>query len=165
MTLAYVGLGANVGSMIATIDAAEIRLGDLPGTVVRRRASLYRTAPWGVVDQPDFVNTVVEIETPLQPLELLRALKSIERELGRVPGVRWGPRIIDLDLLLYGEISQITEELNIPHTEMWQRLFVLAPLSELRPDLHHPDGRSIVEVSEDLRSTQRVELIERESDR
>jgi 2-amino-4-hydroxy-6-hydroxymethyldihydropteridine diphosphokinase len=159
VTLAYVGLGANVGSVIATIYAAEDRLGDLPATVVRRRASLYRTAPWGVVDQPDFINTVVEIETLLQPLDFLRALKSIELELGREPATHWGPRVIDLDLLLYGDVSLATPELHVPHAEIWQRLFVLEPLAELRPDLHHPDGRSIVMVSEDLRSSQRVELI------
>jgi 2-amino-4-hydroxy-6-hydroxymethyldihydropteridine diphosphokinase len=160
VTLAYVGLGANIGSPIATIHAAEDRLGDLPASVVRRRSSLYRTAPWGVVDQPDFINTVVEIETALQPLELLRALKSIEMELGREPATRWGPRVIDLDLLLYGDVSLATRELHVPHAEMWQRLFVLAPLAELRPDLHHSDGRSIVMVSDDLRSSQRVELIQ-----
>ena len=145
---------------MATIYAAENRLADLPGVVVKRRAAFYRTAPQGVLDQPDFINTVVEIETSAEPPELLKWFKSIEVELGRVPSEHWGPRVIDLDLLLYGDLQQSTADLTIPHAEMWRRLFVLAPLSELRPDLCDPDGRPITEVCETLSESQRVERID-----
>jgi 2-amino-4-hydroxy-6-hydroxymethyldihydropteridine diphosphokinase len=160
MTLAYVGLGANLGRPIVTINLAESRLADLPDVAVLRRAALYRTAPQGVTDQPDFINTVVEIETSVEPRELVAWFKAIEVELGRVPTERWGPRVIDLDLLLYGDVGMGTPELTVPHAEMWHRLFVLAPLSELRPDLHDPSGRSIREVCDVLRASQRVERID-----
>jgi 2-amino-4-hydroxy-6-hydroxymethyldihydropteridine diphosphokinase len=160
VTLAYVGLGANLGSPMATIYAAEERLADLPGVVVKRRAAFYRTAPQGVLDQPDFINTAVEIETIVPPLELVRWFKTVEAELGRIPSFHWGPRVIDLDLLLYGDVRLSTPELTVPHAEMWQRLFVLAPLSELRLDVCDPDGRPITTVCEMLSQSQRVERID-----
>ena len=160
MTLAYVGLGANLGRPVATIGLAESRLGDLPGVAVLRRASLYRTAPQGVTDQPDFMNTVVELDTNAEPPKLVAWFKAIEVELGRVPNERWGPRMIDLDLLLYGDVDLKTPELTVPHAEMWNRLFVLAPLSELRPDLHDPGGKSIGAVCKALSGEQRVERID-----
>jgi 2-amino-4-hydroxy-6-hydroxymethyldihydropteridine diphosphokinase len=127
---------------------------------VLRRAALYRTAPQGVTDQPDFINTVVEIETSVEPPELIAWFKAIEVELGRVPTERWGPRVIDLDLLLYGDVGLITPELTVPHAEMWNRLFVLAPLLELRPDLHAPSGQPIGDVCDSLCGDQRVERID-----
>jgi 2-amino-4-hydroxy-6-hydroxymethyldihydropteridine diphosphokinase len=145
---------------MTTIHAAEGRLADLPGVVVKRRAAFYRTAPQGVVDQPDFINTVVEIETSTEPPELVKWFKSIEVELGRVPSEHWGPRVIDLDLLLYGDVRLSTPELTVPHAQMWHRLFVLAPLSELRPDLCDPAGRSIAALCETLSESQRVERID-----
>jgi 2-amino-4-hydroxy-6-hydroxymethyldihydropteridine diphosphokinase len=160
VTLVYVGLGANLGQPIVTINLAESRLGDLPGVTVLRRASLYRTAPQGVTDQPDFINTVVEISTDAEPAQLITWFKAIEVELGRVPAARWGPRVIDLDLLLYGEVGLGTPELTVPHAAMWNRLFVLAPLSELRPDLLDPSGRSIRAVCDALSGEQRVQRLE-----
>ena len=160
MTLAYVGLGANLGRPVVTINLAESRVGDLPDVTVLRRAALYRTAPQGVTDQPDFINTVVEISAEAEPGQLVTWFKAIEVELGRVPSARWGPRVIDLDLLLYGDVGLSTPELTVPHAEMWIRLFVLAPLSELRPDLLDPSGRSIRAVCEALSGEQRVQRIE-----
>jgi 2-amino-4-hydroxy-6-hydroxymethyldihydropteridine diphosphokinase len=160
VTLAYVGLGANLGQPIATLYLAESRLGDLPGVTVLRRAALYRTAPQGVTDQPDFINTVVEISTEAEPGQLINWFKAIEIELGRVPAIRWGPRVIDLDLLLYDDVALTSPELTVPHAEMWNRLFVLAPLSELRPDLLDPSGRSISVVCEALSGEQRVQRLD-----
>jgi len=160
VTLAYVGLGANLGHPIGTINLAESRLGNLPDVTVLRRAALYLTAPQGVSDQPDFINTVVEINADAEPGQLITWFKAIEVELGRIPGARWGPRVIDLDLLLYGDVDLTTPELTVPHAEMWNRLFVLAPLSELRPDLLDPSGRSISAVCEALSGEQRVSRLD-----
>lgn len=160
MTLVYVGLGANLGNRIVTINAAEGRLADLPGVAVLRRASLWRTAPVGVLEQPEFINTVVELSTEADPSDLLKWFKMIEVELGRIPAERWSARVIDLDLLLYGGLELQTPELTIPHVEMWKRLFVLAPLMELRPDLKSPDERGISDVCFDLTATQTVDRID-----
>jgi 2-amino-4-hydroxy-6-hydroxymethyldihydropteridine diphosphokinase len=160
VTLGYIGLGSNLGESIATIKAAELHIADLPGIELLKRSSLYRTAPQGVLDQPDFINAVVEVQATAAPEDLLPRLKAIEVELGRKPSIPWGPRVIDLDLLIYGDVYLSTPELTIPHAEMWVRLFVLAPLAELRPDLHDPSGRPILDVCDSLRDSQRVERLE-----
>lgn len=126
---AYIGLGANLGDARATVERAIAALASL-GTVVRR-SSLYRTAPWGKLDQPDFVNAVVLLETALEPEALLGELQRLEREFGRVRGERWGPRMLDLDILTYGDIHLATTELEIPHPRMLERAFVLVPLAEV----------------------------------
>lgn len=135
--LAYLGLGANLGDpalgLARAIDALEAG-----GDRVLRRARLYRTAPLGPPGQPDYLNTAVELETERDPFELLARCKAIEVALGRTPGARWGPRIIDLDILLYGECRIETPELCVPHRELGGRLFALAPLAELVPALRPP---------------------------
>jgi 2-amino-4-hydroxy-6-hydroxymethyldihydropteridine diphosphokinase len=153
---AFVGIGSNLGERAANLAAAVERLDGRPGVRVVRRAGLYESAPVGVTDQPWFLNTVVEIETSLRPRELLRAQKAIEHELGRRSSRRWGERLIDLDLLLYDELRVDEADLVIPHPELWRRLFVLAPLLELRPDLISPDGRSIADAARTLRDSQAV---------
>jgi 2-amino-4-hydroxy-6-hydroxymethyldihydropteridine diphosphokinase len=95
------------------------------------RSSFYRTAPWGILDQDNFINAVVALETKLAPLELLHALQRTERELGRVQTYRWGPRVIDLDILAYDDLVLETAELTLPHPHLFERAFVLAPLSEI----------------------------------
>jgi 2-amino-4-hydroxy-6-hydroxymethyldihydropteridine diphosphokinase len=160
VTLAYIGLGSNLGRSIETVKAAQARIANLPGIDLLRRSSLYRTAPQGVLDQPDFINAVVEVQATTAPEDLLPRLKGIEVELGRKPSIPWGPRVIDLDLLIYGDVKLSTPELTIPHAEMWDRLFVLAPLAELRPDLHDPGGRAILDVCDSMRDSQRVERLE-----
>ncbi len=129
MTLAYVGIGSNQGDATGNVEAAIVRLGAL-GTV-ERRSRLYRTKPWGVTDQPDFVNAVAALETELEARALLDALKSIEAELGRVATYRWGPRAIDLDILTYGAVRIDEPGLAVPHPRLSERAFVLVPLAEI----------------------------------
>lgn len=125
----YVGLGANLADAAATV----LRAFDALATVgdVRARSSLYRTRPWGNPNQPDFVNAVALLETPLPPAELLAAVKALETRLGRVPGERWGPRLIDLDVLTYDDLEIDLPGLRVPHRHLRERAFVLVPLAEL----------------------------------
>ena len=125
---AYIGLGSNLGDRRAMIADALDRLKP------RRVSSVVETAPWGRSDQPAFLNAVAEIETDLEPSELLDRLLDLERDLGRVRHEKWGPRTIDLDLLLYGDRRVITESLSVPHPHLHERRFVLEGLAELCPD-------------------------------
>ncbi len=144
-TPTYLGLGANLGDRAANLAEAIRRLTETRGVRLIRRSGLYETAPVGVTDQPPFLNAVLEAETTLDPRELLARLKAIEAALGRQPGPRWGPRPIDLDILLFGDAHVAEPDLTIPHPALWDRLFVLAPLTELHPDLPAPDGRTVAE--------------------
>ncbi len=138
MTLAYVGLGANLGDREATIRAAAALLG------ARRLSTIVETEPWGLEDQPRFLNAVAELETGLEPRELLERLLGLERQLGRErTGPRWGPRTIDLDLLVFGDRVVAEPGLTVPHPLLHERLFVLRPLAELAPALDVP-GRGPV---------------------
>ncbi|MCC7369936.1 MAG: dihydropteroate synthase [Chloroflexi bacterium] len=142
-TPVYLGLGANLGDRAAILARAIQELDAEQEIRVLRRATLYETAPVGVLDQPPFLNTVVEALTTLSGRTLLDTLKRLERSLGRQARERWGPREIDIDVLLHGA-SHISEPgLEVPHRHMWDRLFVLAPLAELRPDLLGPGGQPI----------------------
>jgi 2-amino-4-hydroxy-6-hydroxymethyldihydropteridine diphosphokinase len=127
--LAYVGLGSNLGDRAVNLERAREALRE-NGTIVRTSA-LYRTKPWGRRDQPDFFNAVVSLETCLSPHELLDALRAIEMRLGRAPTERWGPRTIDLDLLLFDDLSVSEANLSLPHERLAERAFVLVPLAEL----------------------------------
>ncbi|WP_079435880.1 2-amino-4-hydroxy-6-hydroxymethyldihydropteridine diphosphokinase [Zoogloea sp. LCSB751] len=138
VTRAYVALGANLGEPVKHLRAAVDDLGTLPGTQVTARSSLYRSAPVGLLNQPDFINAVVAVDTPLPALELLRQLLTIEARHGRVRSVPNAPRTLDLDLLLYGELQMQETELTLPHPRMHQRAFVLLPLLEIAPDLILP---------------------------
>ncbi len=131
MTRALLGLGANLGDPIATLNDAKDRLGSL-GTVTAL-SSLYRTPPWGVEEQPPFVNAALALETALDPDALLAALKALEAELGRVVSFRWGPRAIDLDILAYDGVTRSDPVLTIPHARLLERAFVLVPLAEIDP--------------------------------
>ena len=163
---AYIGLGANVGDARATLAAAVHALAALPGASLAGVSRLYLTAPVEVTDQPDFHNAVVALDVPAGPgantgpIALLLALKSIERALGRQDRFRYGPRELDLDLLLFGEErvaverpeaglspdpAKATRLLEVPHPEVGRRLFVLAPLAELAPDLVPPGWSESVE--------------------
>lgn len=128
---AYLGLGGNVGDPAAEVTRA-LRALETLGTVVRRSA-LYRTRPWGKTDQPPFVNAVALLETTLTAAGLLEAVKSLEKQLGRIPGERWGPRRIDIDVLTYDALAIDDGELQIPHPRLRERAFVLVPLAEIDP--------------------------------
>ena len=143
MTTAYVGLGANLGDRGATIEAALRLLGALTGTTVAAVSTLRETEPVGNVDQPLFLNGAAALETELEPRALLDALLGIERELGRVRRERWGPRTIDLDLLVYGAEEIDEPGLTVPHPRLHERRFALEPLAELEPELDVP-GRGRV---------------------
>ncbi len=150
MALAYLGLGSNVGDRAAMLAAAVDQLRRAAGVRVLRQSQVYETEPVGVRDQPWFLNAVVEVETELEPEALRQRVKQIEAALGRTPGPRWGPRVIDVDILLYDSAQVRSDTLVIPHPEMWNRLFVLVPLQELCPDLQAPGGVSIRARIEEL---------------
>ena len=135
---AYVGLGSNLGERESLIRQALDAMATLPQTTVVRASSLYDTEPLGEVMQPDFLNAVVLLETDLAPRQLLWNLMLIEKRLGRVRTQKWGPRTIDLDLLLYGDEIIDEADLRVPHPEITRRAFVLVPLTELDPMLVHP---------------------------
>ncbi|MBI5710104.1 MAG: 2-amino-4-hydroxy-6-hydroxymethyldihydropteridine diphosphokinase [Candidatus Eisenbacteria bacterium] len=136
---AFVGLGSNLGEREAMIRLALDDLARLPETRLVRASSLYDTEPLGDIEQPNFLNAVAQLETGLDPRQLLWNLLLVEKRLGRVRTRRWGPRVIDLDLLLYG--GEVIEEpdLRVPHPELTRRSFVLVPLVELDPLLVHPE--------------------------
>jgi 2-amino-4-hydroxy-6-hydroxymethyldihydropteridine diphosphokinase len=155
----YLGLGSNVGDRMANLRAAREAL-ERHGVSVTASSSVYETEPQGqVLDQPDFLNAAVRIETDLGPEELLDASKAVERELGReLGGVRHGPRPIDVDLLLLGDVEYESERLRLPHRDVLGRRFVLAPLLELDAELALPDGTRLADALATLEG-QRVERV------
>jgi 2-amino-4-hydroxy-6-hydroxymethyldihydropteridine diphosphokinase len=154
----YLGLGSNVGERAENIAKALELLGT-HGVTVEAVSSLYETEPVGeILDQPDFLNAAARITTKLEPLELLDVCKAVEVELGRVfAGPRHGPRPIDVDVLLLGDVELEHERLNLPHAEVTSRLFVLAPLLELDADLALPSGKRLADSADALRDGPRVE--------
>lgn len=142
----YLGVGSNEGDRLANLRAAREALGR-QGVEVVASSSVYETAPQGeVTDQPDFLNACLRISTGVEPEALLDVCKRVERELGRAPGgVRHGPRPIDVDVLLLGDLEHRSERLTLPHAEVTMRRFVLEPLLELDPELRMPDGRALAE--------------------
>ena len=137
--LAYIGIGSNLGEPDREVAGAIDTLDRLPRSRLLRASRLFHTPPWGRADQPPFVNAVAELATRLPPRELLDALLALERERGRHrDGTRWGPRVIDLDILLYGNINVEEAGLRIPHAHIAERAFVLLPLADLDADLVVP---------------------------
>lgn len=136
----YIGLGSNLADPRTQVERALRALADLPQTTLVQRSQLYRSAPWGHADQPEFVNAVALLQTGLTPRDLLGALLAIERRAGRErDGVRWGPRVLDLDILVYGNSVIDEPGLHVPHTHLRERAFVLVPLAEIAPDLIVPE--------------------------
>ena len=135
MQTAYIALGSNLQQPSEQIKKAFSELKSLPKTRLIKQSSLYRTAPVGYDNQPDFINAVAQVETALTPRELLRALLALEAKHGRERPFPNAPRVLDLDLLLYGTMAMTTEELTLPHPRMHERGFVLMPLAEIAPDL------------------------------
>jgi len=137
MAVAYIGIGSNIGKREENCLHA-IELLQRRGIIVKKRSAMYETEPWGIKEQPRFINMAVEIETRLEPKDLLGVFKEIEKGMGRKESVRWGPRIIDLDILLFEDMVLKEEDLEIPHPLMHERDFVLRPLCEIAPDRVHP---------------------------
>lgn len=135
---AYLSLGSNLGDRSGNIRCALEMLHSTPGIEVTKISGLYETAPVGELNQPVFLNLAAEIETVLEPLELLNACKGIENRLGRLPGPRWGPRTMDIDIVLYGHNRVAAETLEVPHPRFRERRFVLVPLAEIAPDAVDP---------------------------
>jgi 2-amino-4-hydroxy-6-hydroxymethyldihydropteridine diphosphokinase len=142
---AFIGLGSNMGDRAAHLGAARCALAGSEGIDITGASSIYETEPVGYTEQGWFLNQVVGIATGLDPFDLLRVLLEIEQKLGRQRSIRWGPRVIDLDLLLYGDAVLNSPELTVPHPRLYERGFVLAPLSEIAPQHVHPDGRTTLE--------------------
>jgi 2-amino-4-hydroxy-6-hydroxymethyldihydropteridine diphosphokinase len=144
---AFVGMGGNVGDVEMTLAEACMAIDALPQTSIRQQSPWFRSPPWGRTDQPEFTNGVAELQTRLAPGELLQRLLEIEERFGRVrrPDERWGPRTLDLDLLLYGEDSIDEPGLQVPHPALHERAFVLLPLSRIAPALEVP-GRGRVDA-------------------
>lgn len=138
MHLAYIGFGSNIGDRFSYIQSAITALSEIEGITTQEISSLYETAPVGNEAQEDFLNGVVSIRTPHSPHNLLYTLKQIEINIGREHRIRWGPREIDMDILIYDDLCLETPNLTIPHPEMHLRRFVLVPLAEIAPDLVHP---------------------------
>lgn len=152
MTRSALAFGSNLGDSAGMIGRAIAALDAMVDVSVTARSSLYATPPWGVEEQPDFVNACALVETDLAPLDLLTACKDLEVVLGRVPGERWGPRLIDIDVLWMEGVSLKSERLTLPHPRMTERAFVLVPLAEIAPELV-VGGRAVADWCADLESS------------
>lgn len=147
MVTAYIGLGSNLDAPGEQVERALRELNALPQTRLVARSRLYRTAPWGGIEQPDFINAVAQLETGLDAQVLMRALLTIEHRAGRRrDGERNGPRVLDLDLLLYGDRRIVEAGLEVPHPRLHERAFVLVPLAEIAPDLAVPGQGRVSEL-------------------
>ena len=142
MTRVFLGIGTNLGDRERNLQDALAVLSQK--MVILKESSIYQTAPWGYLDQPAFLNQVIEAQTDLSPLNLLGFLKDTEKVLGRQANFRYGPRLIDLDILFYGNRIIQTPRLQIPHPRIAQRAFVLVPLAEIAPDFVHPQTKQTI---------------------
>ena len=147
--ITYLGLGGNLGDRLTSLKEALTLLDATPGMRMLSCSSVYETEPWGVVDQPRFLNLVAGFETTLLPPDLLRVCKQVESQVGRTESYRWGPRQIDVDILLYGDavVSSTQPDLQIPHARLAERAFALVPLAEIAPDAVVPRlGKQVLQM-------------------
>ncbi len=145
-TLAYIGLGSNLEQPLDQLQRALAELQQIPRSNLQASASFYLSRPMGPAEQPDYINSVAALHTELSPLELLDQLQRIEQAHGRERGLRWGPRTLDIDLLLYGDQLIQNDRLSVPHPGIGERAFVLLPLAELAPELEIPGLGAVSEV-------------------
>ncbi len=145
LSTAYISIGSNLGDRLEYTREAIRKLKQSKGIEIRKASSVYETQPTEYKDQPWFLNMVLEFETPLEPLNLLELLLGIENQMGRERNRKWGPRNIDLDLLLHDELVINSDKLTLPHPRMHQRRFVLVPLAEIAPKVVHPSLKKSVE--------------------
>lgn len=151
MAIAYIGLGSNLGSPVAQLKAAIQAMASLPHSSIVSVSSLYGSKPMGPQDQPDYINAVLALSTDLTPIALLDALQTIEQTSGRIrKDERWGPRTLDLDILLFEQQIISSERLTVPHYGMKVREFVLLPLAEIAPTLNLPCGSSLIELAKNI---------------
>ncbi|MBI5212770.1 MAG: 2-amino-4-hydroxy-6-hydroxymethyldihydropteridine diphosphokinase [Nitrospirae bacterium] len=149
MAIVYIGIGSNIGNRRANCAKAIEELKS-KGITVEKISSMHETEPWGLKEQPKFINMAVEAETSMSPEELLSVLKCVEKNMGREDAVKWGPRIIDLDILFYDDVVINMEHLQIPHPLLHKRDFVLLPLSEIAPDKLHPVlKKTVIQLKEE----------------
>jgi len=155
---AFLGLGANVGDRAGNLREAIRRLAAAEGVNLLRQSRVYETEPIGITDQPQFLNMVVEVEIAdeMAARELLALARQIEKDVGRTRREQWGPREIDIDVLLIGEEQVKEPDVEVPHPRMWERAFVMVPLAELAPDVKGPTGETAAEIAERLRREQGV---------
>ncbi|MDP3259700.1 MAG: 2-amino-4-hydroxy-6-hydroxymethyldihydropteridine diphosphokinase [Thermodesulfovibrionales bacterium] len=147
MSIVYISIGSNLGSREENCRQA-IKLLKENGIAVKKQSRMYETEPWGIKDQPKFINMAIEVETDKKPEELVAVLKNIENEIGRTETTKWGPRVIDLDILFYDDLILKTPDLEIPHPLIQERKFVLKPLCEIAPDKKHPiTGKTVKEMA------------------
>jgi len=155
---AFLGLGANVGDRAGNLREAIRRLSAAAGVNFLRQSRVYETEPMGITDQPGFLNMVVEVEVAehIAPQDLLALVKQIEEDVGRTKRERWGPREIDIDVLLIGDERVKEGEFEVPHPRMWERAFVMVPLAELAPDVKGPCGETAAKIAGRLRREQGI---------
>lgn len=150
--LVYLALGTNLGERRQNLATAVARLRHF--LTITALSSIYETAPWGVTDQPDFLNMCLAATTDLTPHDLLRRCQQIEAEMGRQKTIRYGPRLIDIDLLFYDDLLLDDETLTLPHPRLHERDFVLVPLADIAPELRHPRiGKTVAEMVQGLGET------------
>jgi 2-amino-4-hydroxy-6-hydroxymethyldihydropteridine diphosphokinase len=160
---AYVGIGSNLEAPIEQVERAFAALGELPDSILTARSGLYRSAAVGPADQPDFINAAAALLTRLSAADVLAKLQEIETAHGRRrDGERWGPRCLDLDLLVYGRETSAAEDLRLPHPRIAERNFVLLPLAEIAPQLRVPGLASVAALAKDVSKTHpRIEKLDR----
>ncbi len=154
--IVHIGIGSNLGERADNCQKA-IELLRGKAIIIRKISSLYETEPWGIEEQPKFINLAIEVETTLSPHALLSILKDIENKIGRVKTLKWGPRTIDLDILFYGDEIINLDDIQIPHKLLHQRDFVLLPLIEIAPDKIHPVlKKTIKQLMEEFKDAQNI---------